>query len=666
MTLSAGPIPEYLFTDGLKLYQGGELGRATETWENVFPHPLYGPVAYLLLARARLEKGDYAAAEALVRDFLKRRPSSVYSDAAQQILADALCSQGKAEAVALLSRLLEKASDKDKPILTLRIADLEKRLGNYTTAATKYRALFLSHPAAVEGLKASDELAWLVFHNKIPKPEFSESEQLARAGRLYARGRFDLAADAYQTLLKAKPGDKGLTLKLARCRFKERQNQKAIDLLKDVLKGDVTEHDKMEALYLLSLAYWRIDRDKDFQLCCDTLVQKGPQRLKRKALFNLGAHCMERKKYVEAETHFKRLLSSGPDATIKADVKWRIAWIKYWERKYSEAADAFRETRALSTNGKIDNASKYWQARSLIRANRAKEAEPLLKEIVKQAPLDYYAAEALRVLKTLSITYTPDNAAVSFPDVNLTQTHSSNELVATAIKLMDKNLHEFALINLEALPKGMKSTPAIAFLCARAAYYSGKYFQAHELLAAAFGAMMENPPGTAPAEFVEIAFPRIFFSETAKIAEKHSLDPHLVWAVVRQESRYDATAVSQAGALGLMQVTPEAAGITRKAGKIPARAISDILEPKQNIAHGIRILSKNLSAFKGKLVPAVAAYNADIRKVKDWWKKNEKMHQDEFIESIPYLETRIYVKKVLAGYRAYSALHRKKDLVGLW
>ena len=103
-----------------------------------------------------------------------------------------------------------------------------------------------------------------------------------------------------------------------------------------------------------------------------------------------------------------------------------------------------------------------------------------------------------------------------------------------------------------------------------------------------------------------------------------------------------------------------------KKGKIPAASIAQILEPKANIAHGTRILAKNLESFKGKIIPAVASYNADIRKVRDWIRRNGKMKQDEFIENIPYLETRIYVKKVLAGYSAYSLLHRKKDLAGLW
>jgi soluble lytic murein transglycosylase len=114
-----------------------------------------------------------------------------------------------------------------------------------------------------------------------------------------------------------------------------------------------------------------------------------------------------------------------------------------------------------------------------------------------------------------------------------------------------------------------------------------------------------------------------------------------------------------------MQVTPGAAGIVKKGGKIPPKAVEDVLNPQQNITLGIKILAKNVNTFKGKLVPAIASYNADIKKVHEWIQKYEKMKQDEFIENIPYLETRLYVKKVLAGYRAYGRLHAKKDLAGV-
>ena len=120
------------------------------------------------------------------------------------------------------------------------------------------------------------------------------------------------------------------------------------------------------------------------------------------------------------------------------------------------------------------------------------------------------------------------------------------------------------------------------------------------------------------------------------------------------------------GALGLMQVTPGGSRDCEEGRQNTRQSrVGRFLNPQQNITLGIKILAKNVNTFKGKLVQAIASYNADIKKVHEWIQKYEKMKQDEFIENIPYLETRLYVKKVLAGYRAYGRLHAKKDLAGV-
>ncbi len=396
-------------------------------------------------------------------------------------------------------------------------------------------------------------------------------------------------------------------------------------------------------------------------------MKKLPSRLKRKALFNLAAYHFEKHRFDVALSTFDRFLKTHPDASFASQAKWRIAWIRYSEKKFAEAADAFRDVRQSVATGKLASASKYWQAKSLMAANRPKEAQTLLKEVAESHPFQYYGIESGRLLKTMKVPLNPKkNTERPFPDVRLTPEEKQNHLVVAAEKLMEMGLHEFALMNLIALPKSMRSSPGIAFLTARAAYGAHQYKIALDVLFGAFGPFMENPPPTAPSEFVEMAYPRILFAETVRLAQKHSINPHLIWAIIRQESRYDADAVSPAGALGLMQVTPGAAGLAPKTGKVPARAIAEILDPRRNLEFGVRVLAKNLSTFQGKLVPAVASYNADIRKVRTWMKRNGNMKQDEFIEHIPFRETRLYVKNVLAGYRAYAQLHKKNDLAGLW
>lgn len=662
-----GVDPEASFVVGKQYFDGGNIDRAARAWEKVFSDPTYGPVAQILLARAKQRAGDRDGAEKILKEFAKNHPNGPYSDTVRETLVELLCKRNSPEAMPLLEKMSAKASEKAKPALMLRLATLEHSLGNYSAAANHYRTLFLNYPASVEGLKAGDSLDSMAYLGKIPKPSYSENDQLSRAARLYNKGRFDLAADAYQALLKTKPGDKALMLKLARCRYKDRQNEKAIALLKEILSARIPDNERNEATHIMSLVNWRLGREKDFELYANKLVEKAPLKLKRKALFSLGAHNFERKRYAQAETYFKRLLDTNPDQAVKVDVRWKIAWIRYWTHKYADAANEFREARQLSPGGRIENASKYWQARSLILAGRASEAEPLLKDLVRTAGLQYYGLEAADLLASKGKAVQNGNgSSKSFPETELSPAQNSDQYVCAAIKLMDKGLPEFALMNLEALPKTARSTPPIAFLMAKAAFGAGKHYQARELLTSAFGNLVDNPPEDAPPEFVEIAFPRILFAETIKYAEKHSVDPHLVWAVIRQESAYDPGSVSPAGALGLMQVTPAAAGLIRAKGKIPAGAIQEILDPRQNIAYGIGILAKSIKTFKGKLVPAVASYNADVKKVREWVRSNDKMKQDEFIDNIPYLETRMYVKKVLAGYRAYSRLHMKKDLAGFW
>lgn len=667
MTLSSGTVPEYIFLEGKKQYEAGNFKAAEDTWSSLHKDPLYGPVASILLFKAFRAQGNLDKSESLLREALQEHPSSVYSNALKRFLVEVFGEQGKPEVAPILTNMLEKAEPKDKPPLILQLAVLERRLENYGKASAHYRDLFLNYPATVEGLQAADDLASLMAKGKIPKPSFSESEQLARAEKLFSRGRFDLAASSYEALLKAKPSDKGLMLKLARCRYKDRRNQSAITILKEILNGNPPENVRMDALYLLSLVYWRLDNGKEFESANTKILEAGSSRLKKKALFNQGAHYYEKGRFSDAKASFERLLKMGPEPKTRISVKWRMAWIKYFTGNYKDAADCFQEVRLILPVGKIQNASKYWQARCLMQLNRVKEAQPLLEQICAIDPLGYYGFESADLLRSIkSSPQEKANVGKVFPDTALTASDNANTRIAHARKLMDMGLHEFALMNLQSVPKSDRLSPSLAFLTAKAAYGAQQYRTAHDFLAPAFSQFMENPPTDAPPDFIEMAFPRVHFTETTRNAEKHGMDPHLVWAVIRQESRYDASAVSPAGALGLMQVTPGAAGIATRGAKVSAEAIANILEPKQNLALGIRILAKNYNTFGGKLVPTVASYNADIRKVREWVSRNGKMKPDEFIENIPFQETRTYVKNVLAGYRAYSLLHRKKDLAGLW
>ncbi|MFH0823161.1 MAG: tetratricopeptide repeat protein, partial [Pseudomonadota bacterium] len=300
-TQTAGPGRESLIRTALEFQDAGSPAKAAEIWEKIVPLPVYGPAAEIMLARCRTKMNRPDQAASVLRQFLEKHKTGPYRRTARNELIEALCRQHKPEARTHIAAAMAEADGKRLPGLTLRLARLEKDLGNYEEAAKHYKKLFLVHPASVEGLAAADDLAWMVFHGKLPQPKFTDAEQISRAELLYRKGRFDLAAHMYKTLLAKEPSSVRFALALARCRYKGRHNEEAVEMLQRLVRKGLGEKDRAEALQLLSLLYWRMDRSKEFESSCKQLLEKGPPEFKKKALFSLALHDFEARRFKDAE-----------------------------------------------------------------------------------------------------------------------------------------------------------------------------------------------------------------------------------------------------------------------------------------------------------------------------------------------------------------------------
>lgn len=160
---------------------------------------------------------------------------------------------------------------------------------------------------------------------------------------------------------------------------------------------------------------------------------------------------------------------------------------------------------------------------------------------------------------------------------------------------------------------------------------------------------------------LESRFPLAYQDIVNDAAEKTDIDPHLLFAIARQESAFEPSARSPAGAMGLMQLMPATARQTAKRSGIRFKQY-DLLKPDRNITLGSRYLDQLLDEFDGNRILAAAAYNAGPHRVKKWLShKSEKLPYDIWIETIPFKETRGYVQNVLAfsviyGYRRGNKL----------
>lgn len=161
----------------------------------------------------------------------------------------------------------------------------------------------------------------------------------------------------------------------------------------------------------------------------------------------------------------------------------------------------------------------------------------------------------------------------------------------------------------------------------------------------------------------EFAYPRAYSAHVESFAKKFSVPEELVWGIMRAETNYRRDAISPVGALGLMQVMPFtghklATLLGEKSFQVPM-----LLQPETSVKFGSRYLKRLMDRFENTIPLVAAGYNAGPHRVKSWLTSFGNLETDEFIEHIPFLETRNYVKRVVSNAHIYSQLYgNKKDL----
>lgn len=158
----------------------------------------------------------------------------------------------------------------------------------------------------------------------------------------------------------------------------------------------------------------------------------------------------------------------------------------------------------------------------------------------------------------------------------------------------------------------------------------------------------------------ERTYPKAYASFVQKYGKLFDVPTELVWGIMRAESQYKKDIISPVGALGLMQVMPNTG--QKIAGMIGDSDFSakKLLEPETAVKIGSRYLSRLMKKFSGSVPLVAAGYNAGPHRVKSWLAAFGNLDVDEFVEHIPFLETRNYVKKVVSNYYIYSQLYNPK------
>jgi soluble lytic murein transglycosylase len=159
-----------------------------------------------------------------------------------------------------------------------------------------------------------------------------------------------------------------------------------------------------------------------------------------------------------------------------------------------------------------------------------------------------------------------------------------------------------------------------------------------------------------PLVYWRILFPKAWWETIKTESAKNNLDPYFVLALIRQESEFNPSVVSYANAWGLMQILPSNGKKLASEEGIAHFQTFQLLDPETNIRLGTRYLREMLNQVGGVPEYAMAAYNAGESRVQDWEAAGPYSGMDEFVESIPFTQTRDYVEGIRRNEEIYKAI----------
>jgi soluble lytic murein transglycosylase len=305
----------------------------------------------------------------------------------------------------------------------------------------------------------------------------------------------------------------------------------------------------------------------------------------------------------------------------------------------------------------------FWAGKMNEALHRPEQARQDYEFAAKNFPSYYYGLRAGTRLSMLkSATKATDRAWTTKPDrqIKADWQWPDYEQVAPEENMLKKYGKPFAqLLSLQQLDEAAEELPSDAEPTYKAALRAAAADYAGAIRAA--GKNLQGNP-TADDRW-QMCYPRMYAADIMEGARANHLDPLLIHALIREESRYNPMALSRSKAIGLTQLMPgTAAGVAKRLG-VPLGGTADIYKPEINIKLGSNYLHSVLERANNNALLAVASYNGGPNAVQSWLREHGAAGYpdfDYFVENIPFRETRDYVRKVFGTYWTYERVYPER------
>ena len=612
---------------------------------------------YLAMAYAGSGQNDRVLAT--LRDFDSRYPESLFLRDAMETYAGALITAGRpAEAAAILERHRLPA----RPDVELTLGRAYTQAGEPLKAADALRRVYYGMPLSAQADDARAALDTLSRSAALPPPTFADRKGRAE---LLAQGRhFGDAAREYRALLADAPDQDrpAIQVALGVALHRAGNDREALSILQNLQVAGDWDAQRLYALAEMARSADDEARFTDVMARMRETAATSPWF--KQALLLAGNRYLLRGDYDKAIDNYRELQQRFPQGKRAAYAHWKAAWLTLRQGRAEEAKKEFEEEIALYPDAPEVPAAVYWRARLAEDDHDVVKARAWYQKLTERFPHYYYSEMARARLRDLPRQDDPPHEALleKIPPLTSPARFQNTEPPADDVRveksklLQNGGLTDLAVRELRAAANGDGVGWANSEI-ARLYEDNGQYYRALQTLKRAIPSYYAFDISALPRPYWEGLFPRPYWTDLKRYASSNQLDPFLVASLIRQESEFNPGAVSRADALGLMQLLPGTGRKVAREMRIRHFATAQLLTPNTNMELGTRYFRRLLDQFDGRLEYALAAYNAGADRVNGWLNQGKFRDPQEFVESIPFTETREYVQAILRNASVYRRLY---------
>lgn len=373
-------------------------------------------------------------------------------------------------------------------------------------------------------------------------------------------------------------------------------------------------------------------------------------RLADDALYQLYHYYKKNHDEGTAKKYHQKLLS-WKQGDMRSDLIYEEAYPFIQKKEFAKAIKILKQTyNAEPAPGESYTRNIYWHARALEKSDAKKktQAEILYKKLAVEFPFSYYAVLAANRI----------DKRVSLPNLPLLHGEAplgSLETFDTVITLNSKGFHEAARAALDLIlhqhPEWLDTHKEFV---TKHLLASQNYRKAIDVASEHFESGVYGPTTHTNDPLFAAFYPEVYRKQVRQSYQKTTLPKGTIEGIMREESLFQSNVKSRVGATGLMQLMPSTAKmLSRKLHN--TTLCEDLTHPENNILLGSSYFKEMQTYFDDQLPLAIMAYNAGPGNVRKWLKQLKSQKElDEFIEEIPFDETKNYVKRVLRSMQVYG------------